>query len=223
MYRYVICFTSYVVMSCHVCVCMRTMNDERDSVASANGSRYTSILRYCWLKLQSLKLAKANDNLSPNPSLSIGHCNKQCVIDYTFSLHRAAVRGGYADDEALICLSLSPHTHRDCTATFIHMIALLIKHHTNSCVKTTNDLLVLHNLVFLLSSSVILIFVEFTSPSSMPSGSCDMSNVTVNNSLPSSPTLSSVMAMSVQCSLTPAGISTLYLPPMKSSPSVTTF
>ena len=99
MYRYVIWFTSYVVMSCHVCVCMGTMNHKRDSVASANGSRYTSILRYCWLKLQSLKLAKANDNLSPNPSLSIGHCNKQCVIDYTFSLHRAAVRGGYADDE----------------------------------------------------------------------------------------------------------------------------
>ena len=30
MYRYVIWFTSYVVMSCHVCVCMRTMNDQRD-------------------------------------------------------------------------------------------------------------------------------------------------------------------------------------------------
>ena len=44
MYRYIIWFTSYVVMSCHVCVCMCTMNDERDSVASANGSRYITVV-----------------------------------------------------------------------------------------------------------------------------------------------------------------------------------
>ena len=41
MYRYVILVMSYVVMSCHVCVCMRTMNDQRDSVASANESCYS--------------------------------------------------------------------------------------------------------------------------------------------------------------------------------------
>ena len=52
MYRYVIWFTSYVVMSCHVCVCMRTMNEERDSVASANGSSYKMSDSQCRAQMQ---------------------------------------------------------------------------------------------------------------------------------------------------------------------------